>query len=87
LPFRDAHEVVGRAVREGVASGRDLAEFSLDELRAFCPLIEADVFAVLTLDGSVAARDHLGGTAPSQVRAAAVRARARLDSAERARGS
>ncbi|MDD3651582.1 argininosuccinate lyase [Immundisolibacter sp.] len=87
LPFRDAHEVVGRAVREGVASGRDLAEFSLDELRAFCPLIEADVFAVLTLEGSVAARDHLGGTAPSQVRAAAARARARLDSAEHARRS
>ena len=55
LPFRDAHEVVGRAVREGVASGRDLAEFSLDELRAFSPLIEADVFAVLTLEGGTVA--------------------------------
>ena len=81
LPFRDAHEVVGRAVREGVASGRDLSEFPLDELRAFSPLIEADVFAVLTLEGSVAARDHLGGTAPRQVRAAATRARTRLDTA------
>ena len=85
LPFRDAHEVVGRAVRQGVASARDLAEFTLDELRAFSPLIEADVFAVLTLEGSVAARDHLGGTAPAQVRAAAGRARARLDSVRDAR--
>ena len=85
LPFRDAHEVVGRAVRQGVASSRDLAEFTLDELRAFSPLIEADVFAVLTLEGSVAARDHLGGTAPAQVRAAAARARARLDSVRDAR--
>ena len=85
LPFRDAHEVVGRAVRQGVASSRDLAEFTLDELRAFSPLIEADVFAVLTLEGSVAARDHLGGTAPAQVRAAAGRARARLDSVRDAR--
>ena len=80
-----AHEVVGRAVRQGVASSRDLAEFTLDELRAFSPLIEADVFAVLTLEGSVAARDHLGGTAPAQVRAAAARARARLDSVRDAR--
>ncbi len=79
LAFRDAHEVVGRAVREGVASGRDLAEFSLAELRAFSALIKDDVFAVLTLEGSVAARDHLGGTAPAQVRAAAARARMRLD--------
>ena len=85
LAFRDAHEVVGRAVREGVVSGRDLSEFTLDELCAFSPLIEADVFAVLTLEGSVAARDHLGGTAPAQVRAAAARARARLDNFQGAR--
>jgi argininosuccinate lyase len=78
LPFRDAHEVVGRAVREGIDSGRDLSEFKLEELRAFSPLIENDVFAVLTLEGSVAARDHFGGTAPRQVRAAVARARARL---------
>ena len=85
LAFRDAHEVVGRAVREGVVSGRDLSEFTLDELQAFSPLIEADVSAVLTLEGSVAARDHLGGTAPTQVRAAAARARARLDKFQGAR--
>lgn len=75
LPFRDAHEVVGMAVRHGIDSGRDLAEMSLDELRGFSDLIEADVFDILSLEGSVAARDHLGGTAPNQVRAAAGRAR------------
>ncbi len=78
LPFRDAHEVVGRAVAQGVREGKDLAELSLAELQAFCPLIGEDVFAVLTLEGSVAARDHLGGTAPRQVRAAIARARQRL---------
>ena len=79
LPFRDAHEVVGRAVRHGVSSGRDLAAMTLEELQGFSPLIAEDVFAVLTLEGSVAARDHLGGTAPAQVRAAAARARAWLE--------
>ncbi len=78
IPFRDAHEIVGKAVGLGVREGRDLAELTLDELRGFSDAIQADVFAVLTLDGSVAARDHLGGTAPVQVRAAIVRARARL---------
>ncbi len=75
LPFRDAHEVVGRAVRLGVETGRDLGEMELAELQAFSLLIEADVFAVLTPEGSVAARKHLGGTAPAQVRAAIARAR------------
>ncbi|MDJ0870517.1 MAG: argininosuccinate lyase [Gammaproteobacteria bacterium] len=78
LPFRDAHEIVGNAVRQGVQSGRDLAEMSLDELRGFSPKIEEDVFDILTLDGSVAARDHLGGTAPKRVRSAVQRARAEL---------
>ena len=77
IAFRDAHEIVGRAVAFGIAEGRDLAEMSLDELRRFSPAIGADVFEVLTLDGSVAARDHLGGTAPAQVRAAIARARER----------
>ncbi|MBK9428624.1 MAG: argininosuccinate lyase [Gammaproteobacteria bacterium] len=75
LPFRDAHEAVGKAVAHGIASGRDLAELSLDELRVFAPTIASDVFAVLTLEGSVAARDHIGGTAPAQVRAAVAQAR------------
>jgi argininosuccinate lyase len=78
IPFRDAHEIVGKAVALGVREGRDLAELTLEELRGFSKAIEADVFAVLTLDGSVAARNHLGGTAPVQVRAAIVRARTRL---------
>ncbi len=75
VAFRDAHEVVGKAVRLGVDSGRDLAEMSLEELQGFSDRIQQDVFEVLTLEGSVAARDHLGGTAPGQVRAAAQRAR------------
>jgi argininosuccinate lyase len=78
VPFRDAHEIVGRAVRLGVDSGRDLAQLTLAELQAFAPTIDPDVFEVLTLEGSVAARNHLGGTAPDQVRAAVRRARARL---------
>ena len=80
VPFRDAHEAVGRAVRTAVETGRDLSELDLDELRAFSPVIEGDVFEVLTLEGSVAARNHRGGTAPGQVRAAIARARERLGS-------
>ena len=78
MPFRDAHEVVGKAVGNGVKTGKDLAEMSLDELQGFSDTIAEDVFAVLTLEGSVNARNHLGGTAPAQVRAAVARARARL---------
>ena len=78
VPFRDAHEVVGKSVAFGVAENRDLAEMSLEELQAFSSVISADVFDVLTLEGSVAARDHLGGTAPVQVAAAAKRAKALL---------
>ena len=78
VPFRDAHEVVARAVRAAEAAGCDLADLPLAELQAFSPVIAEDAYAVLTLEGSLAARDHLGGTAPSQVRAAIARARARL---------
>lgn len=78
LAFRDAHEVVGSAVRLGVDTERDLAELSLQELQQFSALITDDVFDVLTLEGSVAARDHFGGTAPGQVRQAVARARSRL---------
>ncbi|WP_027848230.1 argininosuccinate lyase [Marinospirillum minutulum] len=74
LPFRDAHEVVGKSVAFGVAENRDLSEMTLEELQQFSTIITADVFDVLTLEGSVAARDHLGGTAPAQVTAAAKRA-------------
>jgi argininosuccinate lyase len=79
LPFRDAHEVVGKSVAFGVAEQRDLSEMSLEELRGFSDVIEQDVFEVLTLEGSVNARNHIGGTAPAQVLAAAERAQQRLD--------
>ena len=72
LAFRDAHEVVGKAVRLGVETGRDLAEMSLAELQRFSPLITEEVFAVLSLEGSVAARNVFGGTAPERVRQAAL---------------
>ncbi len=78
IAFRDAHEVVGKAVAYGIAQGRDLGELSLAELQEFSDRIGEDVFEVLTLEGSVAARDHIGGTAPRQVRAAIERARQRL---------
>ncbi len=78
VPFRDAHEVVGQAVRHALDKGVDLAQLSLRELARFSPAIQDDVFAVLTLEGSLAARDHFGGTAPVQVRAAVARARERL---------
>jgi len=75
VAFRDAHEIVGKVVRFGVETKRDLAQMTLEELREFSPVIEPDVFEVLTLEGSVQARKHIGGTAPQQVRAAIKRAR------------
>ena len=68
MPFRDAHEVVGKSVAYGVETGKDLSDMSLAELKVFSDIIEQDVFDVLTLEGSVAARNHRGGTAPEQVR-------------------
>ena len=78
VPFRDAHEVVGKAVAHCVAADCDLADLTLESLQGFHPDIAADVFDVLTLDGSVAARDHFGGTAPAQVRQAVEAAKAAL---------
>jgi len=78
VAFRDSHEIVGSAVGYGVKTGKDLGEMSLEELQQFGDMITDDVFEVLTLEGSVAARDHLGGTAPNQVRAAAKRAAEKL---------
>lgn len=78
MAFRDAHEVVGLAVRLGTETKRDLSELTLDELQDFSELIAGDVFEVLTLEGSVAARDHLGGTAPNQVSRAIAEAKAFL---------
>jgi argininosuccinate lyase len=79
LPFRDCHEIVGHAVKYGLESGKDLAEMSLEELRQFSDQIEQDVFEVLTLEGSVNARDHIGGTAPAQVLVAVQRGRELLN--------
>ncbi len=78
LPFRDAHEAVAKAVREAERSGRDLAALPLATLQKFSRHIAADVRKVLTPEGSIAARDHVGGTAPAQVRKAVSRARKRL---------
>jgi argininosuccinate lyase len=78
LPFRDAHEAVAHAVRSCEQRGCDLADLSLEELQRFAPQVEADVHAALTLEGSVAARSHVGGTAPMQVRAAIARIKSQL---------
>jgi argininosuccinate lyase len=74
IPFRDSHEIVGKSVAYGIAENKDLSEMTLAELQQFSDQITDDVFDVLTLEGSVAARNHIGGTAPDQVRAAADRA-------------
>jgi len=78
LPFRDAHEAVARAVRYCEEKGCDLGELSLQELKQFSNLIEEDARQVLTLEGSMGSRDHIGGTAPKQVMAAILRARKNL---------
>ncbi|MBO1924609.1 argininosuccinate lyase [Thiomicrorhabdus sp. 6S3-12] len=79
LAFRDSHEVVGLAVAHGIKTGQDLSEMSLETLQGFCEKIGEDVYDVLTLEGSVAARDHFGGTAPKQVLEAVGRAKAYLE--------
>ncbi|MEJ2800943.1 argininosuccinate lyase [Comamonadaceae bacterium PP-2] len=78
LPFRDAHETVAHAVKTAIQEGVDLSELSLDVLKTFNPAIEQDVYAVLTLRGSLEARNVLGGTSPVQVRAQIARHRTRL---------
>ena len=78
LPFRDAHEVVGLAVKRAEALRVDLPQLPLAELQAFSPLIEEDVFTALTIEGALAARNHIGGASPQQVRAAIGRARAKI---------
>lgn len=78
IAFRDAHEIVGNLVRLGMDIDKDFSQMSLSELQGMCKEIESDVFDVLTLEGSVNARNHVGGTAPAQVRQAIQRARKRL---------
>ncbi len=75
LPFRDAHEAVAQAVCFAEQHGRDLSNLEIAELQQFSSLIEDDIYAVLTLEGSLASRNHIGGTAPEQVTAAMDRAR------------
>lgn len=74
-PFRDAHEIVGKAVAYCISQQKDLSALELNELQSFSKDIDDDVFSVLSLEGSVSSRDHLGGTAPAQVKAAIARAR------------
>jgi len=81
VAFRDAHEAVARAVREAADRGVDLADLGIETLRKFSPAIGDDALEALTLEGSVAARDHIGGTAPARVRAAAQAAQRRLQAA------
>jgi argininosuccinate lyase len=78
VPFRDAHGIVARAVREAERASVDLALLPLSALKKLSPKIGSDVAKVLTLEGSVAARSHVGGTAPAEVRRAIARARKRL---------
>ena len=78
VAFRDAHEIVGKSVAYGVEQKKDLSEMTLEELQQFSDIITGDVFDVLTLEGSVAARDHIGGTAPRQVIAASKRASGKI---------
>ena len=78
LPFREAHEVVGRAVREGIARSKELGELSLEELKRFSPLIEKDVYGALSVESSLRARAVTGGTAPDAVARAIAQARARV---------
>ncbi|OOV87283.1 argininosuccinate lyase [Oceanospirillum linum] len=73
IAFRDSHEIVGKSVAYGIETGKDLGEMTLEELQQFSDTITEDVFDVLTLEGSVSARNHIGGTAPDQVRAAVKR--------------
>ncbi len=81
LAFRDAHEAVARAVRAAAERGVDLADLGVDTLRQFSPLVDGDVLAVLEPEGSVASRDHPGGTAPARVRGAIAVHRERLAAA------
>jgi argininosuccinate lyase len=78
IAFRDAHDIVGKLVAQAIAVDKDLSELSLAELRSESPSIEKDVFTILTLEGSVEARNHLGGTAPKQVAKAIKAARKKI---------
>jgi argininosuccinate lyase len=78
LPFREAHEAVAKAVRHAQKQSKELAQLTLPELQQFSPLIDDDVFGALTLEGALAARSHIGGTAPARVKQAIAKARQTL---------
>jgi argininosuccinate lyase len=78
VPFRDAHEIVGSTVHYAIEQNKPLSELSLNELQSFGPMIADDVYDVLSLEGSVRARDHFGGTAPARVKEAVETAYNRL---------
>jgi len=78
LPFREAHEAVALAVRFAETRGCDLSDLSLEDLRQFSPLVAADAFDALTLEGSMKSRSHIGGTSPARVKAAIAKARKTL---------
>lgn len=83
VPFRDAHALVGQAVQRAIEQGKPLEALTLAELNGpDHDVIDDDVYQVLSLAGSVAARDHTGGTAPRQVKAAIARARQRMDAGD-----
>jgi len=79
IPFRDSHEIVGKSVAYGIEVGKDLSDMTLTELQKFSAIITEDVFDTLSLEGSIAARNHIGGTAPEQVQTAAKELLSRLD--------
>ena len=78
VAFRDAHAMVGNIVQYAIGAGKELSQLPLEELQGFDKTIDDDVFEVLSLRGSVNARNHIGGTAPAQVRSAVKRARQRI---------
>jgi argininosuccinate lyase len=78
IPFRDSHEIVGKAVAFCLVNNKDLSEMSMEELKKFSNIIEDDVYKVLTIEGSVEARDHFGGTAPEQIKIAVQAAREKI---------
>jgi argininosuccinate lyase len=80
IAFRDAHAVVGKIVAHAISAECTLAEMSLSDLQQYSEHIEADIYKFIELSGSVAARDHIGGTAPAQVKQAVVQAKAYLAS-------
>jgi argininosuccinate lyase len=76
LPFREAHEIVGRTVRYGIERGKELSELTVDDLRRFSPLLGPDALQAITVEASLRARSAVGGTAPEAVQAELARARA-----------